>query len=158
MKVKIEDQTYYVLFQLQEHNPPLMLEAVYTYSHGKKKGQPKKLAISHTTLCIIKGAPTSEELTSLNAKLIVSSEVWCSTKDVFDLHEGRRTALTRALAELNDKPEYQHVPRKPFWNEFLKFLPKPEPTVRGLKRQVRLLQEQVAKIADSQKGRITTFT
>lgn len=145
MQVKIDDYTYFVLFQVQHHQPPVMIEAAYPYKHGKRKGQPKQLLITATTICIIKRALTEAELTSKTALAVATGEAWCSAKDWFEVHEGRRESLHRALNALLDRPEFQDVPKKPFWEAFVKTLPKTQPSVKQLKKQVRALTATIEK-------------
>jgi len=146
MRLSIEDQTYFVMFEIQNHQPPITIDALYSYAHGKRKGQPKKLLVTHTTLCIIKQTPTTEKPDSKIAKNIASGEAWCSAKDWFDIHEGRREALRRALEELKEKTEFYNFPVELVWKAFVKTLPKTPPSAKQLRREIRLLNAQIAEL------------
>lgn len=144
MRVEIGDYTYFVLFRVTEYDPPLNILAKYARSHGKSKGKDKYLQISHVTRCAIKRALTASKPDSLSADYIVYNvESHCSRWDYFDLHKGRRNALKKALDVLYGLTE---LDSKPFWDAFVKTLPKPTPTVKQLKQELFKLKTRVNEI------------
>jgi hypothetical protein len=140
MRVYIGDQTYFVSFEVSRYDPPQMVSGKHAFSHGKLKGQPKLLPISHRTSCVIRVAPTESATSAKAAEFVIRAESWCSVNDEFNVHTGRRNALKKALDKLTVN---QQIDRLPFWEEFIKYLPKAQPTVKQLKFQLNVLNKRV---------------
>lgn len=109
------EQVYRVHIDHKHYDPCLIIEGKY-----------KELQVTDLVRCVIKR----------NDDAIGIGERYCSVRDTFDLHRGRREALALALREGG----FTMAERKMFWDEFVKSLPR--------KSQVQSLLARIANLEE----------
>jgi len=131
MRVFVNNQPMVAAFKHERLDPPEQI----TGSRGQQR------EVSDRVRCSITEGETFDI-----EKLIVAADAHCSTSDFFDLHVGRRVALTYALKKIEAPEEMRVV----FWEAFVKTLPKPRPTVRKLKKRVHELEAELEQLRKKQ--------
>lgn len=69
-------------------------------------------------------------------------DAYCSTKDEFDLHAGRKLALLRVLKAMG----FADTDRAKFWDAFKLSLPKPKPSYATLHRDLKIAKRSLEEM------------
>lgn len=122
MMVMIGDQPYNFRFKTEFYDSPIEV---------RRTPSSKWRCIQAITECnISKGEAFTIET------MVAGERAYCSVSDVFDVHEGRRLALRRALESFTDDE------RKIFWDRFRRTLPQQKPSYAALQKLVRTLTQE----------------
>lgn len=123
MKVQIGPTTYFVSMHHDHCDPP-----VTAWGDGLKGDR----LVSDQVMCLIRNE---------TGACLARGDAFCSVKDVFVLHVGRRKSLERALVKL----PFSKTDRTTFWEAFAKTLPKKPLSPRALRRRIVELEEALSK-------------
>lgn len=137
MKLTIGGEPYSISFKTTFFDPPAPVQR----ASCDKKGEVKIGLVRAITRCSI-----AQSQTFLIDKVIALGSASCSVADEFNLHGGRRLALSRALDQLTSV----HAERKLFWEAFLKTLPKVKPSYATLVRELKRVKHKLQEVEELQ--------